>query len=45
MALRSPLRFAPAEVRVEKRADGTLVLRSPRALHDYERSVGVWLLR
>jgi len=45
MGLRSRLRFAPAEVRVEKRADGALLLRSPQALRDYERSVGEWLVR
>jgi feruloyl-CoA synthase len=45
MGLRTRLRFAPAEVRVERRADGTTVLRSPQPLRDYERSVGGWLLR
>jgi feruloyl-CoA synthase len=45
MGLRTHLRFAPADVRVEKRADGTLVLRSPQPLRGYERSVGEWLLR
>jgi len=45
MGLRTRLRFAPAEVRVERRADGTTVLRSPQPLRDYERSVGEWLLR
>ncbi len=45
MGLRTRLRFAPAEVRVERRADGTTVLRSPQPLRGYERSVGEWLLR
>jgi feruloyl-CoA synthase len=45
MSLRTRLRFAPAEVRVERRADGTTVLRSPQPLRDYGRSVGEWLLR
>jgi feruloyl-CoA synthase len=45
MGLHSRLRFAPAEVRVEKRADGTMVLRSPQPLRGHERSVGEWLLR
>ena len=45
MGLRSRLRFAPAEVRVERRADGTTVLRSPQPLRAYERSVGEWLVR
>ncbi len=44
MALHSRLRFAPAEVLVEKRADGTLVLRSPQALRPYARAVGDWLV-
>ena len=42
--LTSPLRFAPAEVRVERRADGTTILRSPQALEPYARAVGDWLL-
>ena len=45
MGLRTRLRFAPAEVRVERRADGTTLLRSPQPLRAYERSVGEWLLR
>ncbi|HLX82121.1 MAG TPA: feruloyl-CoA synthase [Burkholderiales bacterium] len=42
--LTSSLRFAPAEVRVERRADGTAVLRSPQPLQPYARAVGDWLL-
>ncbi len=42
--LHSRLRFAPAEVRVEKRADGTQILRSPQPLGPYGRAVGDWLL-
>jgi feruloyl-CoA synthase len=45
MVLHTRLRFAPAEVRVERRADGTTLLRSPQPLRDYERSIGEWLLR
>jgi feruloyl-CoA synthase len=45
MVLRSRLRFAPAEVKVEKRADGSMVLRSPQALRAHERSTGEWLVR
>jgi len=44
MRLHSRLRFAPAEVNVEKRADGTQVLRSPQPLEPFGRAVGDWLL-
>jgi len=44
MRLRSRLRFAPAEVTVERRADGTTILRSPRRLGPYARAVGDWLV-
>jgi len=37
------LRMAPAEVRVEKRADGCMILRSPDPLKPHERSVTLWL--
>ncbi|MGH8676353.1 MAG: feruloyl-CoA synthase, partial [Burkholderiales bacterium] len=43
--LTSRLRFAPPEVRVEQRADGTTLLRSPRPLGSYPRAIGEWLLR
>jgi feruloyl-CoA synthase len=42
--LTSPLRFAPAEVRVERRSDGTTLLSSPQTLKPYPRAVGDWLL-
>jgi feruloyl-CoA synthase len=38
-----PLSFAPARVEVERRADGTLVLRSPQPLAPPARAVGEWL--
>src|SRR3990170_3005124 len=44
MALHSRLRFAPAAVNVEKRADGSQVLRSPQPLRPFGRAVGDWLL-
>jgi len=44
MGLHSRLRFAPAEVRVEERADGTQVLRSPQPLEPFGRAIGDWLL-
>ena len=37
------LRLAPAQIEVERRADGTLLLRSPQALGAYARVVGDWL--
>ena len=45
MKLHSRLRFAPATVDVERRADGSMVLRSPQTLRAYEGSVGEWLAR
>ena len=39
----SRLRFAPPEVRVEQRADGTTLLRSPQPLAPYARAVTEWL--
>jgi feruloyl-CoA synthase len=45
MALHSRLRFAPAEVDVERRADGAILLRSPQALRAHERCVGEWLVK
>ncbi len=44
MRLHTRLRYAPAEVRVEKRPDGATVLRSPQALKPYARAVGDWLV-
>jgi feruloyl-CoA synthase len=44
MKLHTRLRYAPAEVNVERRADGTTLLRSPQALKPYARAVGDWLV-
>jgi feruloyl-CoA synthase len=44
MRLHTRLRYAPAEITVEKRPDGTTILRSPQALKPYTRAVGDWLL-
>jgi feruloyl-CoA synthase len=44
MRLHTRLRYAPAEVTVEKRADGATILRSPQPLKPYARAVGDWLL-
>ena len=44
-ALRSRLRFAPPRVEIERRPDGSAVLRSPQPLQPYARSVGEWLVR
>ena len=41
--LHSSLRFAAPEVRVERRGDGALLLRSPQALKPQARAVGEWL--
>jgi feruloyl-CoA synthase len=43
--LDSPLRFGPAAVDVDRRPDGSLVLRSPRVLGAHDRAVGDWLVR
>ena len=45
MRLHTRLRYAPAEVKVESRADGAIVLRSPQALKPYARAVGDWLVQ
>jgi len=37
------LKFAPAAVNVERRADGSLILRSPQRLLPYARCAGEWL--
>jgi feruloyl-CoA synthase len=44
MRLHTRLRYAPAEVTVEKRADGATILRSPQPLKPYARAAGDWLL-
>jgi len=41
--MHSNLRFAPPRVDVEKRADGSLILRSPQKLGPYARCVTEWL--
>lgn len=38
------MRFAPAKVDLEKRADGTMRLRSPQKLGSYARCVTEWLV-
>jgi feruloyl-CoA synthase len=42
--MQSHLPFAPPKVNVEKRADGTMVLRSPQKLAPYARCVTEWLV-
>jgi len=42
-ALQPGLRLAPAKVQVERRADGTVRLRSPLNLGRHARAVGEWL--
>jgi feruloyl-CoA synthase len=44
-ALEFSLRLAPASVDVERRADGAILLRSPRKLGGHARAVGEWLER
>jgi feruloyl-CoA synthase len=44
MALNSRLRFAPADIEVEERPDGSIVLRSPQLLLPHARAVGDWLV-
>jgi feruloyl-CoA synthase len=39
------LRFAPARVDMERRADGTAILRSPDPLGPCARAVGEWLVQ
>src|SRR5689334_17165264 len=38
------MRFAPAQVELEKRADGALLLRSPQKLGPYSRCITEWLV-
>jgi feruloyl-CoA synthase len=40
-----PIRFLPARVDLESRADGTLILRSPEPLRPYARCIGEYLER
>src|SRR5712664_4139204 len=42
--MQSNLRFAPAKVDVEKRPDGSMILRSPQKLGPYARCVTEWLV-
>jgi feruloyl-CoA synthase len=44
MPLHTRLRYAPAEVLVEKRTDGATILRSPQPLKPHARAVGDWLV-
>jgi feruloyl-CoA synthase len=44
-ALEFALRLAPARVDVERRADGAVLLRSPRKLDGHARAAGEWLVR
>src|SRR5688500_16583405 len=39
------MRFAPAKVELEKRSDGSLLLRSPQKLAPYARCVTEWLVQ
>jgi len=39
------MKFAPAKVELEKRPDGTMLLRSPQKLGPYARCVTEWLVR
>src|SRR4051812_10345093 len=39
------MRFAPAEVDLEQRGDGTLILRSPQKLGPYSRCITEWLMQ
>jgi len=45
MRLHTRLRYAPAEIKVEKRSDGSVLLRSPQTLKPYARAVGDWLVQ
>ncbi|MEM6930536.1 MAG: feruloyl-CoA synthase [Myxococcota bacterium] len=45
MSDRAVPRLAPAETALEPRSDGSFVLRSPRALHEPDPTVGTWLAR
>ena len=44
-AFQPRLRFAPARVQIERRADGAMILRSPLALGGHARAIGEWLER
>ena len=44
MKIHSELRLAPAEVKVDRRPDGTTLMRSPQKLGPYARCVTEWLV-
>jgi feruloyl-CoA synthase len=44
-ALQLSLRLAPAKVQIERRPDGSTLLRSPQRLGGHARAVGEWLVR
>src|ERR671919_2653131 len=39
------MRFAPAKVDLEKRSDGSMLLRSPQPLGSYARCITEWLVQ
>jgi feruloyl-CoA synthase len=39
------MRFAPAKVELEKRSDGSMLLRSPQSLGPYPRCITEWLMQ
>jgi feruloyl-CoA synthase len=41
--MHSALKFAPAKATLEKRADGSMIVRSPQKLGPYSRCVTEWL--
>ena len=43
--LSTSLRFAPASVEIERRADGSQILRSPEPLRTIARAAGEWLVQ
>jgi feruloyl-CoA synthase len=45
LSMQQTRKFAPAEVQLEKRADGSMLLRSPQKLAPYARCVTEWLVR
>ena len=44
-SLSTSLRFAPAHVEIEQRADGSQILRSPEPLRPIARAAGEWLVQ
>jgi feruloyl-CoA synthase len=43
--LRSSLQFAPAAAQLERRADGSMLLRSPQKLAPFARALSEWLVQ